>query len=46
MDTSDADVPPDRFEGGTPYPTVGRSVALFRLVHRARASVIGSPTWS
>jgi isoamylase len=32
MDTSDADVPPDRFEGGTPYPTVGRSVALFRLV--------------
>ena len=32
MDTSDAEVPPDRFEGGTAYPTVGRSVALFRLV--------------
>ena len=25
-------MPPDRFEGGTAYPTVGRSVALFRLV--------------
>jgi hypothetical protein len=32
IDTSDGHVPPDRFEGGTAYPTVGRSVALFRLV--------------
>jgi glycogen operon protein len=32
MDTSDAEVRPDRFEGGTAYPLVGRSVALFRLV--------------
>jgi hypothetical protein len=32
MDTTDVAAPADRFEGEAPYPTAGRSVALFRLV--------------